>query len=206
MGDAIDNVKGVPGIGEKGARELHRDRTARSTRCSSARPRCRRRSTARRCWPTPTTRAQQPRAAAHPHRRAGRVRPRRAPLSRADAERTATSCSRELGFRSLVHGVRADRRHDRDRLPAVTTAELVALVDRSASAGRWASRRSAGFADAISAIWPAVADWHAIGAIRRLGPVRPDTVGLCTCAVGQRQLRGILLADATSAAHVRGPP
>jgi DNA polymerase-1 len=40
MGDSIDNVKGVPGIGEKGARELI-NTWARSTHCSNTRRRCR---------------------------------------------------------------------------------------------------------------------------------------------------------------------
>ena len=58
MGDAVDNVKGVPGIGEKGARELHRAvRLAR--RAAGRRGHASSRSaTARRCWPTPMPRGR----------------------------------------------------------------------------------------------------------------------------------------------------
>ena len=57
MGDAIDNVKGVPGIGEKGARELIATHGSLDALLAAA-PTCRRRSTARPCWRTPTPRAR----------------------------------------------------------------------------------------------------------------------------------------------------
>ena len=49
MGDAIDNVKGVPGIGEKGARDLIAQHSSRPHR------RCRRSGIARRCSRMPRT-------------------------------------------------------------------------------------------------------------------------------------------------------
>ncbi len=57
MGDSIDNIKGVPGIGEKGARISSR-RTARSRSCSRTRPRCPTSGTARVSWRMPTTRGR----------------------------------------------------------------------------------------------------------------------------------------------------
>ena len=93
MGDSIDNIKGVPGIGEKGARDLiatygNLDDAARA--CGgdpeqaipgrAARPRRRR--------------AAEPRAGAHPDRRAGRV-PRRGRCAIAARRASvASSCSR----------------------------------------------------------------------------------------------------------------
>ena len=93
MGDTIDNVKGVPGIGEKGARDListygtldalleraaevpqKKYREALLAHADEAR--------------------EQPRAAADPHRRAGRVRHRRASAIAGRRARRATSCSR----------------------------------------------------------------------------------------------------------------
>ena len=57
MGDAIDNVKGVPGIGEKGARELIADHGSLDALLARGRGACRRSAIARRCSPTPRTRA-----------------------------------------------------------------------------------------------------------------------------------------------------
>ena len=83
MGDTIDNIKGVPGIGEKGAKELigkygsldnliaHASELTPKAKGDAARQRGRR--------------APEPRARAHPRQRAGDVRPRRAPLSRRHA-------------------------------------------------------------------------------------------------------------------------
>ena len=58
MGDAVDNIKGVPGIGEKGAKDLdcHVGQPRRAARARRAR--CRRRNIARRSSPMPTTRAR----------------------------------------------------------------------------------------------------------------------------------------------------
>jgi DNA polymerase I len=68
MGDSIDNIKGVPGIGEKGARDLIATYGSLDA-CSRTPARCRRRSTARRCSRTPTTRGTAA-SCCDPHRRA----------------------------------------------------------------------------------------------------------------------------------------
>ena len=114
MGDTIDNVKGVPGIGEKGARDLiatygtldallERAAEVPQKKYREALP------------PTPTKRAE-PRAAADSHERAGRVRHHRVPLPRADAGSVLRALLR-AGFPLAGDGVRAHRRHDREGLP-----------------------------------------------------------------------------------------
>ena len=81
MGDSIDNIKGVPGIGEKGARDLIaqygslEELLAHAAEVSNKRYREGLLEPRRR-------RAAEPRAGADPDRRAGRVRSRRAALSR----------------------------------------------------------------------------------------------------------------------------
>ena len=81
MGDSIDNIKGVPGIGEKGAQGSHRDvglarRAARARRRGAAAEVSRGAARARR------GRAPQPRAAADPDGRLRPVRARAVPLPR----------------------------------------------------------------------------------------------------------------------------
>ena len=111
MGDTIDNVKGVPGIGEKGARELISTYGSLDALLEHAAevPQKRYREAllahARRG-------PEQPRAAGDSHRRAGRVQHRSVPLS---GRRSGRVLPPVLGPRiSLAgHGVRADRRHHR---------------------------------------------------------------------------------------------
>ena len=115
MGDTIDNVKGVPGIGEKGARDLiatygsldallerAAEVKAKKQREALARPR-RRRAASRELvtHPTPTCRS--------------RSTPRRSASAAPSRERCYALFS-ELGFRSLVHRVRADGRNGREGL------------------------------------------------------------------------------------------
>ena len=81
MGDTIDNVKGVPGIGEKGARDLisdlrHPRRAARARRRGPAKEVSRGAAGPRGGGP------EQPRAAPDSHERAGRLRHQRVPLPR----------------------------------------------------------------------------------------------------------------------------
>ena len=84
MGDPVDNIKGVPGIGDKGARELIAafgsldgllERAGRGDAEEVPRGAARRRR----------PRAPEPGAGAHPARCAGRLRRRGAPLPRAEA-------------------------------------------------------------------------------------------------------------------------
>ena len=115
MGDTIDNIKGVPGIGEKGARELIvqygslENLLAHAAEVKNKRYR-------EGLLGQHGRGAPEPRAGAHPHRRAGRVRRRGAALPR----RLARALLRDLQRARLPRarqGVRADRRHDRQDLP-----------------------------------------------------------------------------------------
>ena len=115
MGDAIDNVKGVPGIGEKGARELiaavrHARRAARARR---AVPQS---ATAKRCWPTRTRHATAGNCCAS----APTCRCPRSTSRHSGRGRRARDVLRALlgaGFRSLVaEFAPTDRRHRRRRL------------------------------------------------------------------------------------------
>ena len=89
----------------------------RSTRCSSTRPRCRRRSTARRCSRTPTRRASS-RELLRIHTDVPVDFDIDAFRYRGPSREDCYELFSELGFRSLVDGVRADGRHDREGLPA----------------------------------------------------------------------------------------
>ena len=84
MGDSVDNIKGVPGHRRQGRARADRRRSARSTRCSERAGEVAAeeipRGAARRRRP----RAPEPRAGAHPPRRADRVRHRGVPLPRAE--------------------------------------------------------------------------------------------------------------------------
>ena len=101
MGDTIDNIKGVPGIGEKGATELigkyesldnliaHAVRAHAQAARDAARQR--------------RGRASEPRAGAHPRQRAGRrSTPRRFRYRGATPER-CFQIFNELGFRTIVN-------------------------------------------------------------------------------------------------------
>ena len=114
MGDSVDNIKGVPGIGEKGARELiaahgHARRAARSGRDRAAEALSR--GAPRQC----RLGAVEPRAGAHPHGRAGGVRPGGAALPRPVARALLRAL---LVARVPVAdaGVRAHRRDEPARL------------------------------------------------------------------------------------------
>ena len=101
MGDTIDNIKGVPGIGEKGARELICQlRIAREP----ARPRLGDHAEAlsRTAARQHGVGAAEPRARAHPDRRARRLRSRRPPLPRRVARALLSRSSTSSAFRTLV--------------------------------------------------------------------------------------------------------
>ena len=90
MGDTIDNIKGVPGIGEKGARELIAQvRIARQP--ARARRRGQEQALSRGAARQRRRGAPEPRAGAHPHRRAGR---RSTPRRCATAAPRASAASR----------------------------------------------------------------------------------------------------------------
>ena len=114
MGDTIDNIKGVPGIGEKGARELvsaYGDLEALLAHAAEI-PNKRYREGllghARRC-------AAEPRAGADPDGRAGGVPARDAPVSRR-VEGTLLRVVHAPRLPHPRHGLRADRRDRRQGL------------------------------------------------------------------------------------------
>ena len=131
MGDAIDNIKGVPGIGEKGARELigeHGSLDALLARAAEVPQKKVPRGARSR---TPTRRAQSRELARIRHRRAGRVRPRVVPLPRAVA--------RAL-LRALQPARLPDRSSRSSRRPRTRSTKDYALVDDERGARR-AGRR-----------------------------------------------------------------
>ena len=144
MGDSIDNIKGVPGIGEKGARDLiatvrHARGAAGARRRSHeqalsrgpARPR-------RRCAP-------EPRAGPDPDRRAGRIRPRGAAIPRrvARAVLRAVHASRVPHRSSWSTRRRADT-VGKDYAVVAHVDELRALAAELRAAGRFALPGAAG--------------------------------------------------------------
>ena len=129
MGDSIDNVKGVPGIGEKGARDLIATYGSLDALLARA-ARSRRRSIARACWPRRSG-AAEPRAGDDSHRRRRAVRPSGSASGPVDRERCYALFSK-LGFRTLVTefaptASSVDKDYAVDRLGR---AELEALVAR----------------------------------------------------------------------------
>ena len=128
MGDSIDNIKGVPGIGEKGARELIVDaRIAR--RAAGARSRRAAEAVSRGAAGQRRRRATQPRTAAHPHRRARRRRRQdlRVPGPVAAAVLRPVQPAR---LPHAVDGVRADGRDGRQVVHAGDDRRRPRDVDR----------------------------------------------------------------------------
>ncbi len=115
MGDTIDNIKGVPGIGEKGARELIsqygtlENLIAHASEVKNKRSREGLLAHARRC-------AAEPASRAHPHRRAGVVRAGGPAVPRRIARALLRDFQRD-GIPHARHRVRADRRLHRQELP-----------------------------------------------------------------------------------------
>ena len=139
MGDTIDNVQGVPGIGEKGARDLiatfgSLDEPAGARRRGPAEEISRRPADACRRGAT------EPRAGEDSHRRRGAFDPEVVPLPRrlARALLCAVLAARVPDAR---HRVRANRSSIAKDYAAVTTAEeLDVLVGELRDAGRFALR------------------------------------------------------------------
>ena len=140
MGDTIDNIKGVPGIGEKGARELiatygSLDEPDRARAGGQAQALSRRAARARRrCTP-------EPRAGAHPHRRAGGLRPRRRCATAAPSRERCFQIFNELGFRTFVAEYAPTAGTIAKTYRVVNTPEAVReLAGRLRAAGRFALR------------------------------------------------------------------
>ena len=137
MGDSIDNIKGVPGIGEKGARDLISTHGSLDALLDNA-PSLSGKKT--RAADDPRRRgARKPRAAANPHRRAAAGRRRVVlRLPRPDRQKCFELFS-ALGFRSLVteFAPTADT-VDADYAVVSTDEELTALMSELESAGRFA--------------------------------------------------------------------
>ena len=178
MGDTIDNIKGVPGIGEKGARELIATYGSLDDLLAHAAEVTEQALSRRRCSRTPTRRGRAASCA--------RIRTDVPVEFDSDALRyrgaSRERCFEiftELGFRSLVDGVRADRRHRSPRTTASSTrAEELARAGRSScgAAGRFALRvlpdqpaamRAGDRRPARSRPAPRDADYVPIGASRR---------------------------------------
>ena len=107
MGDSIDNVKGVPGIGEKGARELiatygSLDALLRACRRDQAEEISRRPADPRRRG------AAEPRAGDDSHRCGRAVRSRAIPVSRAPIAERCYELFSKIGVPDAGAGVRAD--------------------------------------------------------------------------------------------------
>ena len=134
MGDSIDNIKGVPGIGEKGARDLIAHLRHRSTRCSRTPRRSRTSAIAKACWPTPKTRA---RAASWrgsgPTCRSSSM-PRRCAIAARRAS-AASSCSRGSASARWSWSTRRTRRRSARTTRVVRTLEELRAAGRGAAGG-----------------------------------------------------------------------
>ena len=138
MGDTIDNIKGVPGIGEKGARDLIATLRHRSTRCSTQRRRGHQEAVSRGPARARRRRAAEPRAA--------RASAPTCPVTfdpdafryRGAVARALLRALLALGFPIAGHRVRADR----GRRSARTT-RVVAIARRARRARGDAARAPA---------------------------------------------------------------
>ena len=176
MGDSIDNIKGVPGIGEKGARELIATHgtldTLLGVRGGSAAEAVPRRP-AGACG----RRAGEPGAGEDPDRRAGGVRSGRASVHADRRARAATRCSRGSDSARSCR-VRADRGDlgARDYQVARSLEEVDALANALARAKRFglgvvAERRVVGQRRCRRLV---VFVGARIGAVRAARALRPD--------------------------------
>ena len=142
MGDSIDNIKGVPGIGEKGARELIARARHRSTRCSPRPAQLPQKRYREALHDARGRGAAKPRTAADPDRRATcRSTPSAFTFAGANRERCYELFSR-LGFRIAADwSTRRRRRRSPKHYDLVWTTreELSRLADD----GRAAPARSA---------------------------------------------------------------
>ena len=145
MGDTIDNIKGVPGIGEKGARELIAQYGSLENLLAHAAEVQEQALPRRRCSRNADDARAEPRARAHPHRRAGGVRPRGAALprriARARASRSSTSSGSARSSRSTRRPPTRSTKTYRDRQHRRRACG--ALAERLRAAGRVRAARAA---------------------------------------------------------------
>ena len=157
MGDSIDNIKGVPGIGEKGARELIAAhgiaRGAARGGAALAQKRYREALVAQR-----RLGAGEPRAGADSHRCAGHVRAAMPCGTAAPSRERCYALFSSLGFRTLVAGVRADGEDGAARLRRLVASRRGRCVwrRRCGASGASAWRPSAAMASAVRA---AIVGW-----------------------------------------------
>ena len=135
MGDSIDNIKGVPGIGEKGARDLIAKYGSLEELLAHA-GEGHQQAVPRRAAGPRRRRASEPRAGADPHRRAGDVRSGGRCSIAARRARSASSCSRRLGFRSLVMEFAPTAETVGKDYSVVDTPEALRRARRRAARGR----------------------------------------------------------------------
>ena len=148
MGDTIDNIKGVPGVGEKGARELIvqygslENLLAHAAEVKNKRYR-------EGLLANMEAARQSRELRAHPHRRAGRVQRRAAALSRRLARgarsRSSTSSASARWPRSTR---RPPTPSPRTTASSTPPTGVRALAERLRAAGRFALARPAGRRDA----------------------------------------------------------
>ena len=116
MGDTIDNIKGVPGHRREGRARADRARTASLDNLLAHAAEVQEQALSRRAARQHGRGAAEPRAGAHPHRRAGRVR-RRGSCAIAPARARLLRDLQRARLPRARQGVRADRRHHRQDLP-----------------------------------------------------------------------------------------
>ena len=140
MGDSIDNIKGVPGVGEKGARDLDREvRLARGT--AGARLRSLEQAVSRRPADVRRRCPSEPRARADQDRRPGDVRPGIRPVPRRATRDKCFELFARLGFRSLVMEYAPTAETVGKQYSVVATPDAVeTLVARLRQSGRFGFR------------------------------------------------------------------
>jgi DNA polymerase-1 len=140
MGDSIDNIKGVPGIGEKGAKELiaqygSLDNLLAHAGDGEAQAVSRRPAGQRGGGET------EPAAGEDSNRRAGRIRRRGAAVSRRFTARSAFQIFNELGFRAFAKEYAPTASSTVKTYRTITTVDDVqVLAGRLRANGRFALR------------------------------------------------------------------
>ena len=188
MGDTIDNIKGVPGIGEKGARELIAQLRIAREPARARRPRSSTSAIARGCSPTRTTRARAAswRGSAPTCRSSST--PKRCATAAARASAASRSSTSSASARSPRNTRRPPTRSPRPTASSTPPTALQALAARLRAAGRVraaGAARSAG-GDARGDRRPRVFDR---AARRRLRADRPPRRSATTASAAARRRR-----------------